>query len=186
MENNSTDSQVAKVAVNPESYIAHLLKFFGYDIHKPSLQETPARVIKMYGELLNSPEPKITVFEAGDYNQMIIDKDIPFYSLCEHHMIPFFGTVKIGYLPDKQIIGLSKLSRIVEHFSRRLNTQEYLTQNIADYIDDKLKPLGVGVIITARHLCREMRGAKSKGEMITSALKGVFFKQEVREEFMKL
>ena len=118
---------------------------------------------------------------------MIVDKDIPFYSLCEHHILPFFGTVKIGYIPDKKIIGLSKLARIVEHFSRRLNTQEYFADNIANYIETKLQPIGVAVVVKGRHLCKEMRGAKKQGEMVTASLRGVLRDDiKAREEFYKL
>jgi GTP cyclohydrolase I len=154
--------------------------------NREGLKDTPRRVARMYEEFFNPEEPKITVFDSQGYDQMVIDKDIPFYSFCEHHMIPFFGTVKIGYIPDKKIIGLSKLARIVSYFSRRLNTQEYLTKNIADYIQNKINPLGVGVVIRGRHLCKEMRGAKTTGEMITSELKGDFRNIEVREEFLRL
>jgi len=147
--------------------------------------ETPQRAAKALSELLIAEEPKITVFDANGYDQMIIDKCIPFYTFCEHHLLPFFGTVKIGYIPNKKIIGLSKLARITEYFSKRLNTQEYFTQNIANYLQDKLEPLGVGVIVKARHLCKEMRGIKKPGEMVTSQLKGVFLQnQKVKEEFL--
>lgn len=182
------NGRINNMAINPESYINGLLNYFGYDISKQnSLTETPARVIKMYNELLIVEEPKITVFESEEYNQMIIDKGIPFYSLCEHHMIPFFGNVKIGYIPNGKIIGLSKLARIVNYFSHRLNTQEYMAQNIANYINEKLNPKGVGVVIKARHLCREMRGAKSRGKMITSALLGIMLDDvKTRQEFLNL
>ena len=160
------------------------IKFFGDG--SEGQKETPARMVKMYEELLTATEPTITVFDSNGYDQMIIDNDIPYFTFCEHHVIPFFGKVKIGYIPDKKIIGLSKLARIVNYFSKRLNTQEYFTQNIANYLNEKLNPLGVGVIVTGRHLCREMRGAKTNGEMTTSALLGVFRKIEVREEFLSL
>lgn len=157
------------------------------DPAREGLKETPRRVAKMYEQLLIVKEPKITIFDANDYDQMIIDRGISYYTLCEHHLLPFFGKVAIGYIPDKKIIGLSKLARIVDYFSKRLNTQEYFTQNIANYLQDKLKPLGVGVIVTGRHLCKEMRGIKSRGKMITSAMLGIFLKeQKVKEEFLML
>ena len=168
-----------------ENNVRTVLTYFD-DPTREGLIDTPRRVVSMWHELLKAEEPKITVFDSKGYDQMIIDKDIPFFSLCEHHLIPFLGIVTIGYIPNKKLIGLSKLSRIVDYFSRRLNTQEYLTQNIANYIQKVLEPLGCGVTIKARHLCREMRGARSRGEMVTSALKGVFFNQKVREEFLGL
>jgi len=109
--------------------------------------DTPERIVKSWGELLTAEEPKITVFDSNGYDQMIVDKEIPYYTFCEHHFIPFFGTVKIGYIPDKKIIGLSKLARIVDYYSKRLNTQEYFTQNIANYLWEKLNPKGVGVVV---------------------------------------
>ena len=166
--------------------IRSILKLGGEDIGREGLVETPDRVLKLWKNFLNPEEPKITTFDSNNYDQMIVDKGIPFYSFCEHHLIPFFGYVTIGYIPDEKIIGLSKLARVVEYYSHRPNTQEYLTQNIANYLDDKLKPLGLGVKITARHLCKEMRGVKKTGEMKTQVLKGVFFKPEVREEFIIL
>ena len=117
---------------------------------------------------------------------MIVDNGIPYYTFCEHHILPFFGTVKIGHIPDKKIIGLSKLARIVKYFSRRLNTQDTL-QKILRITYRRAAPKGVGVIVTGRHLCKEMRGIESRGEMITSALKGIFLtEQKVKEEFLKL
>jgi len=166
-----------------EDCVARILEFHGYNLNSEGLKRTPERVAKVYAELLHAEEPVIAIFNAKGYNQMITDKDIPFYSLCEHHILPFFGTVAISYIPDKSIIGLSKLARIVDYFSRRLNTQEYLAQNIANYIEEKLKPQGVGVIVRGRHLCKEMRGVRTTGEMIASCLKGSFTKPEVRAEF---
>lgn len=157
------------------------------DPEREGLKDTPIRVARAYNELLRADEPRITVFEANGYDQMIIDSGIEYYTFCEHHILPFFGTVKIGYLPNKKIIGLSKLARIVNYFSKRLNTQEYFTENIANYLQDKLNPKGVGVIVTGTHLCKVMRGAKSKGVMTTSALKGLFLEEKkVKEEFLAL
>ena len=139
---------------------------------------------KSYTELLNSKEPKITLFSSEGYDEMIIDKDIPFYTFCEHHVLPFFGTVTVGYLPEDRIIGLSKIARVVEYFAHRLNTQEYFTKNIADYLNKMLKPKGIGVIVKARHLCKEMRGVRSSGEMRTNCLLGNFREHAVRSEFL--
>jgi GTP cyclohydrolase IA len=166
--------------------IYNILKVYD-NPNREGLIDTPRRVQKMYDELLKSSDPKITVFDSNGYDQLIIDKNINYYSLCEHHIIPFFGTVSIGYLPKDHIIGLSKLSRVVNHFSKRLNTQEYFTQNIADYLQDKLQPLGLGVIVTGRHLCKEMRGVKSNGLMITSAMRGMFLSNhQIKHEFLSL
>jgi len=157
------------------------------DPKREGVRETPERAARAMRELLTPVEFRFTTFESQGYDQMIVDRDIKFFSLCEHHMIPFFGTCSIGYIPKDRIVGLSKLTRCVNYFAHRLNTQEYMTQNIADFIEEKLKPKGVGVIIKARHLCREMRGVQGHGEMITSCLKGIFLHNpEVREEFMKL
>jgi GTP cyclohydrolase I len=142
------------------------------------------RIYEGYKEFLSKQKPKLTFFEANGYDQMIIEKNISFYSLCEHHALPFFGNIAVGYIPNKKIIGLSKLSRICDFYACNLTTQEYLTQDICNYINDNLSPKGLGIYIKARHLCKEMRGIKKNGEMITIALKGIFFEKEVREEFL--
>lgn len=149
--------------------------------------DTPERVAKAYFELLKANEPKITVFNSEGYSEMIFDRKIQYYTFCEHHMLPFFGEVTIAYLPKDKIIGLSKLARIVEYFSRRLNTQEYFTENIANYLDKILEPNGVAVKVSGRHLCKEMRGVKKQGEMITFSYKGIF-KEDLgrKQEFLKL
>lgn len=157
------------------------------DPEREGLVDTPLRAAKAILELVTPTDFNFTTFDAAGYDQMIVDRDLEFFSLCEHHMIPFFGTCTIGYIPDKRIVGLSKLGRTLEYFSHRLNTQEYMAQNIADYLQENLKPKGLGVIIKARHLCKEMRGLKKRGEMITSCLKGCFLTNDAcREEFMKL
>lgn len=155
---------------------------------REGLIDTPKRMAKLYEELIGEREfPRLTFFSSNGYDQMIVDEGIPYHSLCEHHVLPFFGKVTIGYIPDKKIIGLSKLARIVEYYSRRLNTQEYFTQAIADLLQKELNPIGLGVIVSGTHLCKEMRGAKSRGIMITSALKGRFLENNlVREEFLSL
>lgn len=170
-----------------ESAITQIVGQFD-DLNREGLRETPARVARMYQELLApAPLKDVTIFEANGYDEMIIDSGIKFYSLCEHHLLPFFGEVAIGYVPDKKIIGLSKFSRVVEFYSRRLQMQERLTENIAQFLNDALQPLGVGVIVQARHLCREMRGAKNSGSMITSSLLGVMRSNSAaRAEFMSL
>jgi len=167
-----------------EDNVVRILENYGYDLNNESLKNTPKRFIKMLNETLKAEEPDISIFDSNGYSQMITDKGIKYYTFCEHHILPFFGEVKISYIPKDKIIGLSKLSRIVEYFSKRLNTQEYLTENIADYLMEKLKPLGVGVEINGRHLCKEMRGIKQSGIMNTTALRGIFYNNDVKQEFM--
>lgn len=170
-----------------EDSVKNILSIYD-DETREGLFDTPKRVTRMYAELLTPIEFNFTAFDANGYDEMIIEKDIPFYSLCEHHLVPFFGTASVGYIPDKKIVGISKLSRTVEYYARRLQVQERMTQQIATYIQEKLSPLGIGVIIKARHLCQEMRGIKKQGsETITSCMKGVMLdKFETREEFIQL
>ena len=170
-----------------ESDIVRLLERIGEDPKREGLIDTPKRVAKAWIELTTPPEFNPTVFNANGHDQMIIEKGIQFYTFCEHHMLPFFGKAYIGYIPDDKIIGISKLSRCVEYFSKALNTQEYLTDNIGNYLKDKLNPKGVAVVLKGRHMCQEMRGVKKQGEMITSYMNG-FFKDDskAREEFLNL
>jgi GTP cyclohydrolase I len=125
------------------------------------------------------------VFDVG-YSEMVVIKGIPFYSLCEHHMLPFFGTVSVGYLPRGRVIGLSKIPRVVEMFARRLQVQERMTQQIADFLQHRLNPYGVGVVVEAEHLCLAMRGVQKGGAtMVTSSVLGTFrTTKETRDEFM--
>lgn len=169
-----------------EDDIRRIIQRIDPDPNREGLRETPGRVAKALTEL-TTPEPFTpTVFDANGYDQMIVESRIPFYSLCEHHMLPFFGDAHIGYIPDKKIIGVSKLIRCVSFYSHGLHTQEYLTGNIANYLEEVLHPVGIGVMLSARHLCQEMRGVKSRGEMSTVALLGRFRVGEVKEEFLKL
>ena len=162
------------------------------DPTREGLQGTPARVAKsfekLYGGYKKDPAKLIKVFDNEGYDEMIIAKDIDFYSMCEHHMLPFFGKVYIGYLPDDKIIGLSKLPRMVEIFSRRLQNQERLTKQIADTLNKLLKPKGVGVVIKATHLCMKARGVEKQNcEITTSAFTGLFKSQlNTRSEFLNL
>lgn len=167
-----------------EDNIVRILQYINEDVNREGLVNTPSRMKKVLNEFFNPVLPNITIFSSNGYNQMVVENQIPFYSFCEHHFLPFFGYVSIGYIPNKHIIGLSKLSRIVDYYSRRLNTQEYLTENIANFLNDKLKPLGCGVTIKGRHLCKEMRGVKTTGEMTTTALKGMFLNGDVKSEFL--
>ncbi|MDR1684242.1 MAG: GTP cyclohydrolase I FolE [Elusimicrobiota bacterium] len=167
-----------------------ILTYIGENPQREGLKETPKRVIKswqkLYGGYAQKPESVLKTFTEGSCDEMVILKDIEFYSMCEHHMMPFFGTISIGYLPDKKVIGISKLARLVEIYSRRLQIQEKLVAQIADSLMQHLKPLGVMVVCKAKHMCISSRGIeKHKAEMITSALRGVFNKNEVRQEFLQ-
>lgn len=165
----------------------------GEDPDREGLLNTPDRVAKSMRWLTRGydmrPEDAIgdAIFEEGHHN-MVLVKDIEMYSLCEHHMLPFFGKVHVAYIPDGRIVGLSKLPRIVEVFARRLQVQERLTEQIATALMDILQPLGVGVVIEAAHLCMMMRGVeKQNSKTITSVMKGVFLKDNrTREEFLRL
>jgi GTP cyclohydrolase IA len=162
------------------------------DPSREGLEGTPARVAKsfekLYGGYSQDPKKLIKVFDNEGYDEMIICRNIDFYSMCEHHMLPFFGRVYIGYLPDNKIIGLSKLPRMVEIFSRRLQNQERLTKQIADTLNTLLKPKGVGVVIKATHLCMKARGVEKENcEITTSAFTGLFKSQlNTRSEFLNL
>ena len=170
-----------------EQNIRQFLSIINEDIFREGLANTPKRASKAWEEFLTPPPFKPTTFSANGYDQMIIESNIQYHTFCEHHLIPFFGRATIGYIPDKKIIGISKLPRTVEYFSKRLNTQEYFTESIAEFLMEKLQPKGLGVVIRGRHLCQEMRGIKKRGEMITSSLKGVMLTENtVRKEFLNL
>ena len=168
-----------------------MLDILGFDRNDQNLKRTPERIAKMYiNELLygvyNSP-PDITVFQNDKkVNSMIVLGPIRVNSLCSHHFVPFIGWAYVGYIPNKKITGISKLARIVNWFARRPQIQEELTEQIADFVEEKLKPLGVGVYITAQHGCMQIRGIQEPNAwMTTMALRGVFYNIEVREEFLK-
>ncbi len=166
-----------------------LLEGIGEDPDREGLRETPERVARMWEEFERMRTFDMKLFEEfGNYNEMVLVKDIQFYSLCEHHLLPFFGKVHIAYIPDKKICGLSKLIRTVRAFALRPQVQERLTEEIADFLEKELEPKGVGVVIEAEHLCMSMRGVMSPRHLtVTSALRGVFLKDiRTREEFLKL
>jgi len=180
--------KVAEIAARVREIIALL----GLDLSDPNLVETPDRVAKMYlemfGGLAEGAKPKITVFPNDErYAAMVIEKDIPFYSLCSHHFVPFYGHAHLAYIPNDKIVGLSKMPRIVEFYARRPQLQERLTEQIAGFLEEQLVPQGVMVVIEARHLCVEMRGVKKPGALtVTSAIRGIFYNRPVREEFLDL
>lgn len=160
--------------------ITLLLEAVGEDVTREGLIDTPRRVARMYKEVFSGlhkdPEKELAVYFTEDYDEMVIVKDIPFYSMCEHHLVPFFGKAHVVYIPSKGIItGLSKLARVVEVFARRPQVQERMTNQIADLIMKKLDPIGVMVVIQAEHLCMSMRGVLKPGaKTVTSAVRGVF------------
>ncbi len=158
-----------------EQAITDLLTALGEDLEAEHLRETPRRVAAAYAELLTPRAFNLTTFPNDEgYDELVLARDIPFHSLCEHHMLPFQGVAHVGYLPGGRILGLSKLARVVEHFSRRLQVQERLTQQIADWLHDQLDPKGVGVVIEAEHLCMTLRGVRASGSStVTSALHGL-------------
>ena len=174
--------------------VRQLLALAGEDPNREGLQETPLRFLKAFAEYTSgyrqNPEDVLKVFEDGaqSVDEMVIVRDIPVYSLCEHHLAPFFGKAHIGYVPDKRILGLSKLSRLVEVYARRLQVQERLTNQIADALDTHLQPLGVAVVIECRHMCMESRGVRHTGaSTVTSALRGsVKNNPDTRREFLSL
>ncbi len=171
--------------------IERMLEFIGENRDRDGLQETPQRVMKAAQEIYAgyTQDPK-EIFKTFDVacDEMVVVKDIEFYSMCEHHMLPFFGKVHIGYLPGKRVLGLSKFARLVDVFARRLQVQERLTKQVADALMKGLRPRGVGVIMEAQHLCMMMRGcAKQNSSATTSSMLGSFRKdQKVRAEFLSM
>ena len=169
-----------------------IIDYLGLDPRDPNLIGTPERVAKMYVEMFHGlsegAEPTVTVFPNEEhYTAMVMEKDIPFYSMCSHHFVPFYGHAHVAYIPNERIVGLSKMPRIVEFYARRPQLQERLTEQIAGFMAEKLQPQGVMVVVEARHLCVEMRGVKKPGALtVTSAIRGIFFNRSVREEFLDL
>ena len=171
--------------------IRNLIRFIGDNPDREGLQETPHRVLKSYAELFagyhQDPASVLKTFEDGACDEMVVVKDIEFWSCCEHHMLPFFGKAHIAYLPNGKIVGLSKLARLLEVFSRRLQVQERLTTQVTAALDEHLHPLGSACVIEAKHLCMICRGIqKQQSVMITSSLTGEFRNPEVRGEFFHL
>ena len=173
-----------------EEAVRTILAGVGEDPDRPGLADTPARVERMFeeltsgyrvdpGEVLND-----AVFEV-DYSEMVVVKDIPFHSLCEHHLLPFAGVAAVAYIPDQRVIGLSKIPRVVDLYARRIQIQERLTQQVADFLMEHLAPKGVGVVVEATHLCASMRGVRKPGMvMTTSAVLGLFRSSDkTRAEF---
>jgi GTP cyclohydrolase I len=177
-----------------ESAVTTIIKAIGEDPQREGLVDTPKRVADMYAELFSGltmdPREELSVgYELG-HHEMVIVKDIPFYSMCEHHLLPFYGVVHVGYIPDRtgRVVGISKLARVVETIARRPQIQERMTTQIADAVNDSLEPQGVAVVAQAEHMCMVMRGVKKPGSnIITSAIRGLFRRRAAsRAEFMAL
>ncbi len=166
-----------------------LLRALGADVDAEPLEETPRRVADAYAELLTPKPFRATTFPNDEgYDELIVARSIPFHSLCMHHLLPFQGVAHIGYLPGERIIGLSKLGRVVEFFSRDLQIQERLTTQVADWLQRELEPKGVGVVLEAEHMCMSLRGVQKLGAMtVTSALRGLVRDDaRTRQEFLAL
>lgn len=175
-----------------ENAVRSILEAVGADLTRKDLETTPKRVADMYEEILcgqmKNPEDELEVILEQEHDEIILVKDIPMYSLCEHHLLPFVGKAHVAYIPDKRITGLSKLARVVDLSARRLQVQERLTTEIADVIMKKLKPKGVMVVIEAEHYCMTMRGVKKPGTTsVTSVVRGIFRNdQRTRQEALSL
>jgi len=182
------EAKVERMAVHMKAIMEEL----ELDLDDVNFDGTPERVAKMYLEMFQGlrqgNEPKVTTFPNDqDYHHMVIEREIPFYSMCAHHFVPFYGHAHIGYIPGSKIVGLSKLPRILEFYAKRPQLQERLTEQVAEFLWSTLKPQGVMVVIEARHLCVEMRGVRKPGALTTtSALRGVFKDRLVRQEFLAL
>jgi GTP cyclohydrolase I len=169
--------------------VADLLRALGKDPDSEHLADTPRRVAQSYAELLTCPPFRLTTFANDEaYNELVLARDIPVHSLCEHHLLPFSGIAHVGYLPGERILGLSKLARVVEMFARDLQVQERLTQQVANWLQEHLAPRGVGVVIEAEHLCMSLRGVRATGSRtVTSALHGLVRDDgRTRAEFFSL
>ena len=185
-------TEEAEIVRNVAHHMSAIMRELRLDLNDPNFVETPERVAKMYLEMFHGlregSEPKVTTFpNEGDYHHMVIEREIPFYSMCAHHFVPFYGHAHIAYIPASRIVGLSKLPRILEFYAKRPQLQERLTEQVAEFLQSRLQPQGVMVVIEARHLCVEMRGVKKPGALTTtSALRGCFADRKVREEFLAL
>jgi len=175
-----------------ETAVTEIIEAIGDDPLREGLAETPRRIADMYREMFVGmdcdPGEELAVgFEEG-HNEMVIFKDIPFYSMCEHHFLPFYGVAHVGYIPNGRVVGASKIARVVDILSKRPQLQERFTTQVADTIVEALKPLGVGVVIRAEHLCMTMRGIKKPGSnIVTSAMRGTFRRSAItRSEFLSL
>jgi GTP cyclohydrolase IA len=172
-----------------EQAAAAFLAALGVQLDRPGLRETPGRMARAYAELFDTPPFRLTTFPNDEgYDELVLAKDIPFRTVCEHHLLPFSGLAHVGYLPGDRILGLSKLARLVGHFAARPQTQERLTRQIADFLDDRLSPRGAGVVLDAEHTCMTQRGVRAIGSRtVTSTLLGTLRTDaRSRAEFLAL
>jgi len=173
-------------------HVRGILEALELDLSDPNLTDTDIRVAKMYAEMFHGlqegNEPRVTTFPNDEnYSGMVMETQIPFYSMCSHHLVPFYGHAHVAYVPNGRIVGLSKLPRILEFYAKRPQLQERLTEQVVTYLEEKLTPQGAMVVIEARHLCVEMRGVKKPGALtVTSAIRGIFHERPIREEFLDL
>lgn len=191
LEATMTDAekgQVERIA----GHVRAILTELKLDTADPNLSDTDVRVAKLYMEMFHGlkegSEPRVTTFPNDEeYSHMVMEREIPFYSMCSHHLVPFYGRAHIAYIPRDRIIGLSKFARILEFYAKRPQLQERLTEQVVGFLEEKLNPMGAMVVIEARHLCVEMRGVKKPGALtVTSAIRGAFHQRPVREEFLDL
>jgi len=181
-----------EISLYLQELVRQQLAAIGEDPDREGLVKTPYRVVKAWQELFAGygQDPAVilaTDFAADGYNEMIVCKDIEFYSTCEHHMLPFTGVAHVGYIPNERVVGLSKLARLVDCFARRLQLQERLTESICRALEQYVQPKGAGVVIDARHFCMICRGArKQQARMVTSSLRGLFLEGNPRAEFLSL
>jgi len=186
---NLADPRVDRIA----AHVREIIRILGlHPDQDPNLLNTDRRVARMYLDIFSGLDegtrPVLTTFPNEEhYTSMVMEKEIPFYSMCAHHFVPFYGHGHIAYIPNDKIVGLSKLPRLLEFYARRPQVQERLTEQVAAVLEEELNPQGVMVVIEARHLCVEMRGVKKPGAVtVTSALRGIFLQKAVREEFLDL
>lgn len=197
LEEPGSDPELRSLRSDPRlpriaAHVRGILDELGLDLSDPNLRDTDRRVASMYLEMFQGleqgAEPKITTFPNDEgYSHMVMERDIPFYSMCAHHLVPFYGHAHVAYIPRERIVGLSKFARVLEFYAKRPQLQERLTEQVVNFLEEKLQPLGAVVVIDARHLCVEMRGVKKPGALTTtSAIRGIFHQRPVREEFLDL
>ncbi len=189
MDNKTT---AAPVQHEISLHVARIIELMGEDPQREGLQRTPLRVARAMAELMSGyAQNPIEILNSAkfheDYRQMVIVRDINFYSLCEHHVLPFYGRVHVAYIPNGQVTGLSKIARVVDCFARRLQIQERMTKQIRECIQEALSPLGVMVVVEAQHMCMQMRGVQKQGSYTTTSdFCGAFNQAKTREEFLQL
>lgn len=191
-EMDTKKQELSPVQQKLAKHVAGILELIDKNPKREGLQRTPLRVAKAMTDLTRGyAEDPVAILNSAkfheDYRQMVIVRDINFYSLCEHHMLPFYGRVHVAYIPNGQVTGLSKLARVVECFARRLQIQERLTKQIRECIQEALQPLGVMVVVEAQHMCMQMRGVEKQGSITTTSdFSGAFNQAKTREEFLSL